>query len=509
MKANNYIVLVLLLFLSGSIYGQLDTRVKINEKEIRLLKAELEALEKASEEDKELLQAIEQDALNNKSEFLDIKEASLANAKKVEEAAGRVDKIVLNTGLTREHLNRFWMLLAGMLVFFMQAGFKVFEVGLVRVEDRNSVGIKNLMDWMIVAVCFLFVGFGLMFGESQGGWIGTSLFSLSGMENVKNAFGYEYFLFQLAFAATAVTIVSGALAVRIKLMSYVILSAFIAIIIYPIFGHWVWGGAFTGSEAPFLAKLGFKDFAGSTVVHTLGAWVAITGMWFIRPRFGKVNINGKVEIRVSEEEKDKFKPNNLGYSVLGVLMLWFGWWGFNGGSTPFVEFGDDNYTNTQVPLVLINTNLAAVAGGLAAFFHCFWSNQEDLYQKTLGGVLSGLVAITGCCDVLNITESLLVGLVAGILHNLSYDRLYKKTVFGKIIDDPVGAIPVHGVAGIWGTLCVAIGAEEPLKQLGVQTIGIVICAVFTVSISIIIFSALRNTIGLEVSRRQEREGKNY
>lgn len=511
MKNYNYLFLFILLITSNITYGQLDTRVIINEKEIKLMKAELEALEKNSEADNQLLLQIKQDALERKSEFLEVKQESKENAEQVKDVTERVDGIVLNTGLNSEHLNRFWMVLAAMLVFFMQAGFKVFEVGLVRVEDRNSVGIKNLMDWIIVAICFYFIGFGLMFGESQNGWLGLSMFTLSDMNEVKNEFGYEYFLFQLAFAATAVTIVSGALAVRIKLTSYIILSAFIAIFIYPIFGHWVWGGAFTGSEAPFLAKLGFIDFAGSTVVHSVGAWIAITGMWFIRPRFGKVNVNGHVEIRVSEEEKNKFKPHNLGYSVLGVLILWFGWWGFNGGSTPFVEFGDDNYTNTQVPLVLINTNLSAVAAGIAAFFHCFWftKGQEDLYEKTLGGVLSGLVAITACCHMLTIPQSMIVGLLAGVLHNISYDRLYKKTVFGKIIDDPVGAIPVHGVAGILGTLCVAIGAENPLQQLGIQALGVVICAVFTVSVSILIFSALRNTIGLEVSRQQEKEGINY
>lgn len=511
MKTKGFILLVLLLVLSSNIQAQLDTRVSINEKEIKLMKAELEALENMTAADNRLLLEMRKNGLDSKNSLLELKQISIDNTKKVEDATERVDKIVLNTGLNREHLNRFWMLLAAMLVFFMQAGFKVFEVGLVRVEDRNSVGIKNLMDWMIVAFCFWVVGFGLMFGNSQGGWIGTSLFGLTGMENIKNEYGYEYFLFQLAFAATAVTIVSGALAVRIKLVSYIILSIFIALFIYPVFGHWVWGGAFTGSEAPFLAKLGFVDFAGSTVVHSVGAWIALTGMWFIRPRFGKVNVNGRIEIRVNEEEKNKFKPHNLGYSVLGVLILWFGWWGFNGGSTSFVEVGDDNYTNTIVPLILINTNLAAVAAGLAAFFHCFWftKGQEDLYEKTLGGVLSGLVAITACCDILSVPQSILVGLVAGVLHNLSYDRLYKKPVFGKIIDDPVGAIPVHGVAGIFGTLCVALGADAPLQQLGSQVIGVVVCAVFTVTASIIIFSLLRNTIGLEVSRQQEKEGKNY
>ena len=303
MKNYNYLFLFILLITSNITYGQLDTRVIINEKEIKLMKAELEALEKNSEADNQLLLDIKQDALERKSEFLEVKQESKKNAEQVKDVTERVDGIVLNTGLNSEHLNRFWMVLAAMLVFFMQAGFKVFEVGLVRVEDRNSVGIKNLMDWIIVAICFYFIGFGLMFGESQNGWLGLSMFTLSDMNEVKNEFGYEYFLFQLAFAATAVTIVSGALAVRIKLTSYIILSAFIAIFIYPIFGHWVWGGAFTGSEAPFLAKLGFIDFAGSTVVHSVGAWIAITGMWFIRPRFGKVNVNGHVEIRVSEEEK--------------------------------------------------------------------------------------------------------------------------------------------------------------------------------------------------------------
>ncbi|MEL6593455.1 MAG: ammonium transporter, partial [Bacteroidota bacterium] len=404
------------------------------------------------------------------------------------------------------------------LVFFMQAGFKVFEVGLVRKIDGDSVGFKNLADWLIVTVCFWFIGFAFMFGWPTDGAIGRSNWGLLDLlgERENGEAGFEFFLFQLAFAATAVTIVSGALAVRIKLVSYMILAVIVSTLIYPIFGHWVWGHLYHGGAEGWLYHLGFRDFAGSTVVHSVGAWVAMTGMWFIRPRMGKrVGKRGQVEIFVPNTEAKKFEPHNLGYSVLGVLILWFGWWGFNGGSIALLELsGKSGTIGTSVPKVLINTVIGGSLGGLAAFCHSFWfQKKKGLFIKTLGGVLGGLVAITACADVLEPMASILVGIAAGVLHNLSFDRLNDKTVFGRIIDDPVGAIPVHGVCGVFGTLCVAFGKTDTANpfflQLGIQALGIIVCAGFTVLVSGVIFLILRETIGLEIEPEMESEGKTY
>lgn len=422
----------------------------------------------------------------------------------------------LSQGDFRSFINKFWVIIAAFLVFFMQAGFKVFEVGLVRKIDGNSVGFKNLADWLIVMLVFWAVGFAIMFGNSDHGAIRMSFWGLADFEGSYNTEGrgYEYFLFQMAFAATAVTIVSGALAVRIKLLSYMVLALLIAAIIYPIFGHLAWGNLFSEEGYAWLAELGFHDFAGSTVVHSVGAWVAITGMWFIRPRMGKrIGKRNQIVISVPNEEHDKFEPHNLGYSVLGVIILWIGWWGFNGGSADLLVYDKDFSFTSEVPSILLNTNLGGALGGLAAFAHALWfQNKKKLFEKTLGGVLGGLVAITAGCDVLTPGLSMLVGFLAGILHNISYDRLNDKALFGKIIDDPVGAIPVHGVCGILGTLCVAFadfGETGPsfFTQFGIQLLGVVVCAVFTVGISILFFYLLRRTLGLEIEPDQESLGE--
>ena len=440
--------------------------------------------------------------------------SDFSNAAIISEAKDSQPKLLEEEDF-RRNINRLWMVIAAFLVFFMQAGFKVFEVGLVRKIDGNSVGFKNLADWLIVTVVFWGVGFALMFGSSSGGVFGTSFWVLDGINGPsKNSdHGYEYFLFQLAFAATAVTIVSGALAVRIKLVSYMILACLVAAIIYPVFWHWAWGDSFSKEGVAWLGNIGFHDFAGSTVVHSLGAWVAITGMWFITPRLGKrIGRRSTIEIVVPNTEYNKFEPHNLGYSVLGVLILWLGWWGFNGGTASFITDPSSQEFQADVFTVLLNTNLAGAVAGLAAFFHCFWfQGKKKLFEKTLGGVLGGLVAITAGCDVLSPGISIVLGALAGIFHNIAYDRLNDRTLFGKIIDDPVGAIPVHGVCGILGTLFVSFGADQLgktfVQQLIAQFIGVVVCAVFTIVVSIVFFYFLRTMIGLEIEPKDESIGK--
>jgi len=382
-----------------------------------------------------------------------------------------------------------WVLISAALVFFMQAGFKVLETGLVKAEHRSGIGVKNLMDWVAGSLAFFIVGFGLMFGQSAGGLVGTSLFL--GLD-FSDGYTYVFFIFQLAFAGTALTIVSGAMSGRTALAPYFVASLFTAVLVYPIFGHWAWGNLLVETNEPWLASLGFMDFAGSTVVHSVGAWVGLVGIYMVGPRLGRYNVHGKVQA---------VKASDYSYSVLGLMILWFGWWGFNGGST--LAFDE------SVPLIILNTNLAAAAACLSAYIHAKqFQNGNDSVEKIIGGALTGLVAITACCNVVSPISSIVIGLIAGLVHNYSYVLISEKWK----LDDPVGAIPIHGFGGVFGTLCVALfGKEEMLAndrwtQLGVQSIGIVTCLLFTVAISYVIFYLLKSTIGLRLSPRQELQG---
>ncbi len=390
-------------------------------------------------------------------------------------------------------LDVLWVLVAAVLVFFMQAGFKCFEVGMVREKSITSVGMKNVVDWIAGSLIFFLIGFALMFGKSKTGFFGTNLFFLDGLDSSDgNPMGWVFFMFQLAFAGTALTIVSGAMSERTGFVSYFVGSLVVAVVIYPVFGHWVWGNAFFGDNEPWLAKLGFMDFAGSTVVHSVGAWVALVGVWTVGPRLGRYNNKGEI---------NTFKSYNFAYAVLGVFILWFGWWGFNGGST--LSF------NSDVGIIILNTNLAGAGAGFSAFFHSMlFQNKEDMNEKLLGGILGGLVAITACCNVVSPVSALIIGLMAGIIHNLGFNLIAKRLK----LDDPVGAIPVHGICGVFGTLCVAffgkaeLLAHPRLTQLGVQFVGIGACFVWTTSTAFVMYKVLKATVGLRVSPQEEQEG---
>ena len=395
--------------------------------------------------------------------------------------------------VTPATLNMLWVLLSAALVFLMQAGFKCLEVGLVRKHQIAAVAMKNMVDWTVGSIVFFLVGFGLMFGESVGGWIGTTMFLPASFSvDGGNELGAVFFLFQLAFAGTTLTIVSGSMSERTGFVPYLVASAFIALIIYPIFGHWVWGNAFYGNNSAWLADLGFIDFAGSTVVHSVGAWVSLAGLKLLGPRLGRYTETGALR---------EFKPNSIPMAVLGVFILWFGWWGFNGGSSLVFDI--------QVGSIILNTNLAAAAAALAAYFYAYFFQQKaNIYEKMLGGVLGGLVAITASAHIQTPFTALPIGLLAGIVHNLSYDLLTKRWK----IDDAVGAIPVHGFCGLFGTLAVALFApEESLvhsrwTQLGVQTIGALACLLWSGGVGYALFFVLKKTIGLRVSPNEERQG---
>jgi Amt family ammonium transporter len=391
------------------------------------------------------------------------------------------------------NIDRLWVLLAAAMVFFMQAGFKALEVGLVRPQHSTAVALKNVVDWLVVSLSFFVVGFASMFGHSAGGFIGTDLFLLSGI-NEGHSLGIVFFLFQLAFAGTSVTIVSGAMSERTGFIAYLVLSLFIGLVIYPVFGHWAWGNLFFEKNAAWLADLGFIDFAGSTVVHSVGAWIALIGIWTVGPRIGRYNSKGGIQ---------PMGGNNVAYSVLGVFILWFGWWGFNGGSTLKLD--------GTVGEIILNTNISGAVGGLVAFYHAYlFQKKRDIYEKLLGGVLGGLVAITACCHVVTPIFAVVIGFGAGIVHNISYELLSRRWK----LDDPVGAIPVHGFCGVWGTLSVGFFADASrfpedwnrLNQIGIQFLGVVVCFVFTVTLAIIILQILKITVGLRVSPIEEKVG---
>jgi Amt family ammonium transporter len=390
-------------------------------------------------------------------------------------------------------INALWVIIAAGLVFLMQAGFMAYEVGMARSKSSTSVAMKNVIDWVVGSLAFLMVGFAIMFGSSKSGLIGTDLFFLNGISNsLGNPLGPVFFMFQLAFAGTALTIVSGAMCGRTSFTSYLVGAFFMGLIIYPVFGHWAWGNLFFSTNQPWLAKLGFMDFAGSTVVHSVGAWVGLVGIWYVGPRLGRYDAQGHLK---------PFQANNYAYSVLGVFLLWLGWWGFNGGSSLKLDI--------NVGSIILNTNLCGAAAGFSAFFHSYFLQKKaDLNEKFLGGILGGLVAITASCNVVSPLGALMIGLIAGVVHNLGFDLIIKKLR----LDDPVGAIPVHGICGAFGTLGVALfGRSEMLVhprfiQLGVQVLGIITCFVWTTVMSWIMFRLLKMTVGLRVSPLEEQVG---
>jgi ammonium transporter, Amt family len=389
----------------------------------------------------------------------------------------------------RNLLDTSWVLVASIFVFFMQAGFKCLEVGLTRRKSATTVAMKNVVDWVIAVLFFFFIGFGLMFGHSAGGFVGTDLFALKNLAQPgAHALGVVFFLFQLAFAGTSCTIISGAMSERSKFIAYLICAIVVSALIYPVFGHWVWGGAYWGTKTGWLAALGFIDFAGSSVVHGTGAWVSLVGIWMVGPRTGRFDPDGTPRV---------IRANSPAYAALGVFILWVGWWGFNGGSTLAMNAG--------VGPILLNTNLAAAMGGLVALAHVFVkARHDDIVEKFLGGVLGGLVAVTAGCQVLDPLGALTVGALAGLVHNLGNDFLLRRR-----LDDPVSAIPVHGFCGVLGTLCVGIFGQsqllphDRLTQIGVQTLGAAVCFAWATLIAFPMFWILKRTVGLRVSVTEE------
>lgn len=390
------------------------------------------------------------------------------------------------------NLNIVWTCLAAFLVFFMQAGFAMVEAGFTRAKNAINIMMKNLMDFSIGTLAFFLVGFGLMFGVTKG-LIGTSLFGFSGVDPTGSGWEWTFLIFQTVFAGTAATIVSGAMAERTKFSGYLVYSLFICAVIYPIFGKWAWGSLLLGAEgAGWLEGLGFCDFAGSTVVHSIGGWLALAGAIVLGPRLGKYTPDKKVRA---------IPGHNVSLAALGVFILWFGWFGFNAGST---TTGDGS-----IGRIAVTTNLAAAAGAILAMCAAWISSGKPDASMALNGALAGLVGITAPCATVSPLGAILIGAIAGVLVVASVvfiDKVLR-------IDDPVGAVSVHGVCGAWGTLsCGLFNLDGGLfygggvKQLGVQLIGAGTAFAWAFGLGLVLFLAIKHTIGLRVTPEDELRG---
>jgi ammonium transporter, Amt family len=397
-----------------------------------------------------------------------------------------------------EEVGWLWTCLAAFLVFFMQAGFALVEAGFTRAKNCVNIIMKNLLDFSVGSITFWMLGFGLMFGASYNGWFGTSDFFVDGLVDGKSSnWEFAFLIFQTVFAATAATIVSGAMAERTKFTSYLIYSAAITAFVYPISGSWAWGGLYGDNGEGWLQQLGFIDFAGSAVVHSVGGWAALAGALVIGPRIGKFQPDGTVT---------PIMGHSMPLAALGVFILWLGWFGFNPGSTTSLDGG--NFAR-----VAVTTNLSAVGGVVSAMITSWVLFKKPDVSFALNGALAGLVSITAPCYDVGPGSALIIGLIGGVICVLSvllFDRLR--------IDDPVGAISVHGVCGAWGTLSVGLFAHESCDGnngllfgggagiLGVQLLGVVAYFVWAFGVSFLIFWAIKATVGLRVSQEEEIQG---
>ncbi len=385
-----------------------------------------------------------------------------------------------------------WTLVGAFLVYFMQAGFALCEAGLTRAKNTGNILMKNLMDFCIGTPCYWLVGFGIMFGGT-GALIGSFDPFIQGSYDFGTLPTWVYALFQTVFCATAATIVSGSMAERTNFKAYVLYSAMISLVVYPISGHWIWGGG-------WLSELGFHDFAGSTAVHFVGGVTACLGAAILGPRIGKYGKDGKPRAILG---------HNMTAMALGVFILWFCWFGFNGASTVSMT-GDDVMTNAG--LIVFNTNLAAAMATLAAMIFTWCRYGKPDVSLTFNASLAGLVAITAGCDAMDPFGAAITGTVAGILVILSvefFDNVAK-------IDDPVGAVSVHGVCGALGTLCVGLFATDGglfygggFAKLGVQALGLISVAAWVLVTMFIVFKVIDKYVGLRVPEEIEIDGLDF
>jgi Amt family ammonium transporter len=437
-----------------------------------------------------------------------------AAATEAAEAEAPAAPAPITTGELKVMADTLWVMVAAMLVFFMNLGFGCVESGLCRAKNCVNILSKNFIVFAVTSIGFLLLGWGIMFGNGND-YIGMSgLWMVGGVDNspaTGDAYKGDYtaiawsgvplwakFFFQLVFAGTAATIVSGAVAERIKYHTFIVFSFIMAIFIYPVVGHWIWGGGWLAT------KWNFFDFAGSTQVHSIGGWAALTGAAILGPRIGKYGPNGKI---------NAIPGHSLMAATIGCFILWFGWFGFNPGSTMAV--------NSDIAIIAVTTNTAAAAAALTATLTCWLLLGKPDLGMTLNGCLAGLVAITAPCAFVTVPASMLIGAIAGVLVVLAvlgFDRIK--------IDDPVGATSVHLVNGVFGTLCVGLFAEPGrvasatggagkwsglfygggMDQLIGQAVGVGATAIYVLALSSVAWLVLKYTMGLRVSEAEEIEG---
>ncbi|HYG60530.1 MAG TPA: ammonium transporter [Symbiobacteriaceae bacterium] len=382
-------------------------------------------------------------------------------------------------------INTTWTMVAASLVFFMQAGFAMVEAGFTRSKNAGNIVLKNLMDFVVASLAFWLLGFALMFGPDLAGVVG-----ISGWASNPEAYShlglaipfFAFWWFQCTFAGTTATIVSGAMAERTKFSAYLLFSLLITVLIYPVAGHWVWGGG-------WLARLGFLDFAGSTVVHSVGAWASLAGLLVLGPRVGRFDKTGRPR---------KVRGHNLVLSALGVFILWFGWFGFNPGSTLAA-------TDLNIARIAVTTNLGAAAGAVASLFFAWFRTRTWDVEMAMNGALGGLVSITAGTAFVSPLAAIAIGAVAGLLIGPVGALLERFR-----IDDAVGAIPVHGAAGLWGTIAVGIFHESQgllfgggVSQLMIQVVGATAVFAFSFAGCYAIFRVLQATVGIRVRKDEE------
>jgi len=402
------------------------------------------------------------------------------------------------------NIDLLWIYVCSALVFIMQAGFLCLESGLTRRKNSINVAIKNLADFCLTTVVFWVVGFSLMFGISNFGWFGSSMLLLD--FSLESPFLSAFFIFQVMFCGAAVTIMSGAIAERMRFSSYLIVTVLVSALIYPLFGHWAWAGLDAGEANGWLNGMGFVDFAGSTVVHSVGGWVSLAVLLIIGPRIGRFS---------SEGESQNIYPSNLPQATFGAVLLFIGWIGFNGGSTLAL--------NDQVSLIVVNTIIAGSIGAVSAGLLGYVVQNRLNVTQFMNGCLGGLVAITANCFAVTTPVAALIGLVGGMI-TIGVEELLENWK----IDDAVGAIPVHLGAGIWGTLAVGLYGDPAIlgtgltrmEQIGVQLLGVIVCGIWTFGIAYSFLKVINylyplrvprdhELLGLNIAEHGEREEKEY
>lgn len=382
-----------------------------------------------------------------------------------------------------------WLMITAAMVFMMQGGFALLESGFVRAKNSANVAIKNFIDFCISSAIFWVFGFALMFGSTINGWLGSSGFFFN---SAGDPWLMAFFIFQLVFCGAATTIISGAVAERMRFSGYLIVCLIVSGLIYPVVGHWMWGGFATGTATGWLVRMGFVDFAGSTVVHSVGGWVALAAVLVVGPRNGRFSGNKTFD-----------QGNSLPMATLGALLLWFGWLGFNAGSTLALT--------DRVPFIVVNTVLGGAAGGFIALLLSRYTHHRFNVGVLINGTLAGLVSVTASAHAITPFSAIIISMIGGAL-SVAATQLLEKWE----IDDAVGAVPVHAVGGVWGTLAVALfGNLEQLatgltrlQQLMIQITGIFAAFVWAFGLGIVLLWLLNRVWALRVDPETEEMGLN-